>query len=287
MKTKNIFKYSAIYCLILVIISLGFSYSLNKTIETHFNNGLLEKIVVEKNKDYTLTYYYNDIEMESYPSYYAGMQSQIYGQLLYADNGLVYNRQTPMGVQSFVIDYSWLPSGEYSKDGIKHYLKQHRLVMLLRTTYLSTGWSYMALMCILLLFISKLILPTIIFMLSNIFSYFKYRSIPEYNASTDRLKYYELYRSLIMTKTLNRYSKSRDFIIFTCIYSYLVVYLLILNNSVSYFIQYLPTLSLIFIGLSTIFCLYYITQVVTDNENKLLLKELTKKLNIRYNEKDT
>lgn len=281
MENKKLIKYSLIYFLILFIPTLIFSISLNKSMESYFNNGLLDTLEVKNNPDYTLSYYYKGVEMDTYPTYSEAMNEDKYGILLYADNGLVYNRKTPLGTQSYIIDYSWLNSNTYNKDNIIHYVTYNKNMMILRTIYLSSGWVYMLFVFIIFLIIFKILSPTLLFFLVNIFTYFKYKSIPFKDISKEQFKYFELFRSLILTQVTNRLKSSKYFIYFSMIISYLFIMMLYNNESIAYINDLLFPIIFIYSGLLLVYNIYLIVRVLTDKETKTLTKELKNKLDIK------
>lgn len=270
MESKRILKYSLSFFIILISINFLFSYSLNKAIQTHFENGVLENLTVEYKNDYTVNYYYDGIKMDSYERYSDAMNQDKYGVLLYSNNGLTYNRKTPLGNQSYIIDYSWLKKGVYNEKDILDYTKNHKWLMLFRTSYLSSGWIYILGITILLFYIMKLIVPTILFFLINIITYFKYKSIPDKEKSDEQFKNFELFRSLILTKSLNKFKESREYFIITLFYSYFMIYAILVNSSVYYIQTFLIPIILIYLGILTFISLYVVVKVLYENEFKKL-----------------
>ena len=281
METKKLIKFTIYYFLILMTTTFIFSYSLNKSMENYFNNGLLDTLEVKNNKDYTLSYYYKNVKMETYDSYSDAMRDNKFGILLYANNGLVYNRKTPLGTQSYIIDYSWLTSNTYNKNNIIHYIKTKKILMILRTMYLSYGWIYILTLFIVFLITFKILSPTLLFFMVNIFTYFKYKSIPFDEISKEQFKYFELFRSLILTQANNRLKKSNYFVIFSMAFSYLIIMLLHLNNNLNYFNDLILPIIFIFSGILAFYCIYIISSILTDKETKTLTKEIRDKLNIK------
>lgn len=281
METKKLIKFTIYYFLILITTTFIFSYSLNKSMENYFNNGLLDTLEVKNNKDYTLSYYYKNVEMETYDSYSDAMRDDKFGILLYANNGLVYNRKTPLGTQSYIIDYSWLNSNTYNKNNIIHYVTTKKTLMILRTMYLSYGWIYILTLFILFLIIFKILSPTLLFFIVNIFTYFKYKSIPFDEISKEQFKYFELFRSLILTQANNKLKKSNYFVIFSMAFSYLIIMLLYLNNNLNYFNDVILPIIFIFSGILAFYCIYIISRILTDKETKTLTKEIRDKLDIK------
>lgn len=281
METKKLIKFTIYYFLILITTTFIFSYSLNKSMENYFNNGLLDTLEVKNNKDYTLSYYYKNVEMETYDSYSDAMRDDKFGILLYANNGLVYNRKTPLGTQSYIIDYSWLNSNTYNKNNIIHYVTTKKTLMILRTMYLSYGWIYILTLFILFLIIFKILSPTLLFFIVNIFTYFKYKFIPFDEISKEQFKYFELFRSLILTQANNKLKKSNYFVIFSMAFSYLIIMLLYLNNNLNYFNDVILPIIFIFSGILAFYCIYIISRILTDKETKTLTKEISDKLDIK------
>lgn len=281
MDNKKLVKYSIVFFLILFIPTLIFSISLNKSMESYFNNGLLDTLEVKNNSDYSLDYYYKGVKMETYSTYSEAMLDDKYGILLYADNGMVYNRKTPLGTQSYVIDYSWLNSNTYNKDNIIHYVTYNKNMMILRTLYLSSGWTYMLFIFIIFMILLKVLSPTLLFFAVNIFTYFKYKSIPFEEISKEQFKYFELFRSLILTQTNNRLKKGKYFIYFSMIVSYLFIMMLYNNESIAYINSLIFTIISIYAGFLLIYSIYLIVRVLTDKETKTLTKELKTKLDIK------
>lgn len=280
MKFPRILKYTVVFASILFFITTVFSYSLSSSIDTYFNNGLLDNLEVKQKSDYSKTYYYKEVEMESYPSYREAMLNGKTGILLYAENGLVYNRKTLVGTQSLILDYNWLSTGEFNKEEIKNYFKENKILTNLRTTYLTQSLWYMILLFFILLLATRYISPTIIFLLSTVVTYFKYKTIPEQDNSSERLKFFELYRGIVHTKTLNRLEKSKEIILFASLFTYFTILSLNTNGTLSYLPSISIPLILAYVGVLSILLMHLVNQTVTDNENIVLEKELAQKLNL-------
>lgn len=272
MESKRIFKYLFYLFTTLFVINLIFSISLNNSLSNHFKNGLLDNVNVKTNTDYTLDYYYNGVKMDSFDYYADAMREQRHGILLYANNGLVYNRKTPLGNQSYVIDYSWLKKGIYDKEDIISYIDNNKLIMLFRIMYLSNGWLYILSVSLILMFIMKITVPSLLFFTVNIMTYFKYKSIPDKEKSDEQFKNFEIFRSLILTKSLNEFKKSRDYMFITIIYSYLVIYLMLINSSIDFLPNFIFPIILVYLGILTVVSLYTTIKVLYDIEFKKLSK---------------
>lgn len=276
MEMKKLIKFSSMFFAILFLVTFLFSLSFNQSMRKHLNDGLLENTRVELNEDYTKSFYYKDVKMNNVGSYSEAIQEPKYGVLLYANDGLIYNRKTPIGTQSFVVAFPWLPNSEFNQKEIIKYVNNNRTLMVFRTMYLSSGWLYMFLLYVILLFVYKLIYPTILYFLTSFIAYIKYKTIPFDSISKEQFKNFELFRSLIFTSTTNRLDKNTSFLYVTMFFSYLTIYMLYLNNTLHLFYTVLPTIISIYISIIVFLCLYKTTSTLRENELKKLMKEFPK-----------
>lgn len=273
MKTKIILKYSGLFFLILFIITFIFSYSFNSNMLSHINKGLLESTTVVQKKDYNKEFSYKGVVMESFDSYSEAMSEPKFSTLLYANDGVVYNRKTPIGTQTFVIAFSWINGNDFDAEGMKNYVNDNFLLMILRTIYLSNAWMYMFIIYIILLLIYKAVIPPFIFIGISIFSFVKYKTLPK-NILEKQAKNLELYRSLILTSSFNRLSKNTSFLYLSMFYTYMSVYLVYLNNSLYFFETYLPIILSTYVGIVLIHCIYTVSKVLLDKEVLKIQKEI-------------
>lgn len=275
MKNTFIVKYFILYVFILTVISFIFSYSFISVISDKFNDSILDDVMVINDSEYNKEYYVNDLLITSYSNYSEAIQKDKFGELLFANDGIVYNRKTPIGKQSFVIDYSWLSSNTFSKKEIIKYLKNHKLLMIIRTMYLTGGFTHLILLGLLLIIILKLISPTLIFLITSIYTYIKFKELQTIvNSSSNSIKFFELYRGLILTKITNKVKQSKFLLLFTFSYAYLTVYLFILKGNLN--LVYTLSLNIIFVyvGLLLFILSYFLFQTIIDSETKKLIDEL-------------
>lgn len=286
MSLKRIFKYTFIYAGFLIAISLFFSINLSSAITNYIQNGLLDPLEVKQDSNYKKEYYYKDTKMDSFNSYSDAYYEGKYSLLLYADNGLIYKRKTPIGTQAYILDYSWLSKNDYDKKEIVSYVTDNQLIMILRTLYLTTSLWYMILVFIVLLVIARYISQPILYIYSNILAYYKYKSLSKEQPEKNRMKYYELFRGLIVTKSLNALDKSKELMLMTGFYAYFIIYFLSIKSSLGLLSEITLPILLFYLGFLSVFLLFIILKVNSDNENKLLIKELSDKLNINQTDLD-
>lgn len=256
---KNIkIKYFTGFTLILVLLSFIFSYNFFSTIKNNISNGWLDYVKVEQH-----TFNYSD-----------SIGSDAYNELLFSNNGFIYKRKTPIGQQTFVFDYNWIDSGSLNDVEIKEYLENNRLLMLMRTMYLTQMPIIILIVSIILLIVTNILSPTLLYLFSEIFTYVRKRQLKDLE---NELKYLELYKSLLLTKVNRLFEQSRDYLIIIFIYSYFTLYLLDINSSIAQIVHLLPTILSVYVGILSIICLSKIIHIITTNEIKKLTRELLNK----------
>lgn len=266
MKLKKFIVTILIYGSLFGGVNLVLAYTLVNQMEGFFQEGLLDIVGVSYSVKGEIAYEINGNPITHFDKYGEALRLGKEEQLLYADNGLALKRNSPIGKQFYVIDYSWLPKGRYDEQDVKEYVKDNRLIMILRSAYLTDSVMYGTLLFIALYGLSYYLVPSILVLLANIYIFFKGRKVKGRDLDYD---YSDLAKSMLVKLMNKKYEKTWDMPLIIGIISYFVSSTNVVNTIILGSSSY-AWVGLLYIAIITSLCLHYLQQVYMDIDLKRL-----------------
>lgn len=266
MKLKKFIVTILIYGSIFGGVNLLLAYTFVTQMEDYIQEGLLDIVDVSYTNKGSIAYEINGNPLEPFESYAVALRDGRNEQLLFAENGLALKRKSPIGQQYYVIDYSWLDKGRYDEQDIKDYVKEHRGVMLLRSSYLTDSVLYGSILFITLYALSFYLVPMLLLFLSNFYIFLKKQKAK--NREID-YEYEDLAKSMISKLLHNQYDKSWDMPLMVGILSYYVSSQSVVNVVLlgdSNFIWF----GLLYVALLLGLCVNYLLKVYNNLDYKRL-----------------
>lgn len=256
------------------------AYTLVTQMEGFFQEGLLDIVGVSYSEKGEIAYSINDTPITHFDKYGEALRLGKEEQLLYADNGLALKRNSPIGKQYYVIDYSWLPKGRYDETDIKDYVSNNRMLLLLRSSYLTDTVLYGTVLFSALYGLSYYLVPSIVYILANIYIYFK--GLKNKGRELD-YEYSDLAKSMLIKLMNNKYAKAWDMPLVIGILSYFVSSTNVVNTIVLGTSSY-AWVGLLYLLIVILLCVHYLQQVYMDIdlkrlESKMLNEDTTKNNN--------
>lgn len=242
------------------------AYTLVTQMEGFFQEGLLDIIEVNYSEKGEIAYEINGNPITHFDKYGEALRLGKEEQLLYADNGLALKRNSPIGKQYYVIDYSWLPKGRYDEQDVKDYVKDNKLIMLLRSTYLTDSVLYGTVLFSALYGLSYYLVPSILGLLANIYIFFKGKKVKGRDLDYD---YSDLAKSMLIKLMNKKYEKTWDMPLIIGILSYFVSSTNVVNTIILGSSSF-AWVGLLYISIITSLCLHYLQQVYMDIDLKRL-----------------
>lgn len=249
-----------IYALTILFIAFVFSGTLVGSFRDTIDKGLLDRVeyVTDKSEEILKI---DGVESKLYPSYNEAIYLGNVETVLFAKNGLAFKKRTPMGIQSYIIDYSWLKGKEFNPERVKEYVNDNEPLMLIRSVYLTEFTYPIIILFMLLLYVSILVMDSLIPIIATIFSAFKHRGF--------KTEMFDLTKSLLVSKITHKYKKSWDIPIVLGIYTYFLkdFYLTISDSSIlTSILGLIPS----FLGILLLMSIYYAFSVsISIDENKI------------------
>ncbi len=266
MKLKKFIVTILIYGSLFGGVNLVLAYTLVNQMEGFFQEGLLDIVGVSYSVKGEIAYEINGNPITHFDKYGEALRLGKEEQLLYADNGLALKRNSPIGKQFYVIDYSWLPKGRYDEQDVKEYVKDNRLIMILRSAYLTDSVMYGTLLFSALYGLSYYLVPSILVLLANIYIFFKGRKVKGRDLDYD---YSDLAKSMLVKLMNKKYEKTWDMPLIIGIISYFVSSTNVVNTIILGSSSY-AWVGLLYITIITSLCLHYLQQVYMDIDLKRL-----------------
>lgn len=266
MKLKKFIVTILIYGSLFGGVNLVLAYTLVNQMEGFFQEGLLDIVGVSYSVKGEIAYEINGNPITHFDKYGEALRLGKEEQLLYADNGLALKRNSPIGKQFYVIDYSWLPKGRYDEQDVKEYVKDNRLIMILRSAYLTDSVMYGTLLFSALYGLSYYLVPSILVFLANIYIFFKGRKVKGRDLDYD---YSDLAKSMLVKLMNKKYEKTWDMPLIIGIISYFVSSTNVVNTIILGSSSY-AWVGLLYIAIITSLCLHYLQQVYMDIDLKRL-----------------
>ena len=273
MKWKKFLVTMLIYGSLFGGINLLLAYTFVFQMEDYIHEGILDIVDVSYDSKGDITYEIEGTPIDAFESYAVALRKGGNERLLFADNGLAVKRQSPIGQQYYVIDYSWLPKGRYDVKDIKSYVDNNRGVMLLRSSYLTDSVLFGTVLFGALYGLSLYLVPMILMFLSHIYIYFKKRKASFRNID---FEYEDLAKSMILKLLHNEYDRNWDSPLLIGVLAYFVSSQSVINviiTSNSTFIWLWFVYIFLLIGLS----INYLMKVYQDIDYKRLENKMLQK----------
>lgn len=236
--------------------------------ENFIQEGLLDDIAVVYESNGTMKYRVNESYVTPYEKYGEALRLGDDGIILFAKNGLALKRTNLLGKQYYVIDFDWLPSGKYDEKEITQYVTENRAIMLGRSSYLSDSVIFGTVMFAVFYGISFYIIPTILLGLSKLYIWLKSRKKEQVN-----YEYSELAGSMLLKLLHKRWERSWEPQVMLGFLSYIVSSTNMANTAIVTE-DSLSWVSLLYVVLLIIICLYYLQDVYTNIDLKRLERKM-------------
>lgn len=277
MKFKKFIVTILIYGSLFGGVNLLLAVTLVTQMEGFFQEGLLDIVEVDYSEKGEIAYEINGNPIKHFDKYGEALRLGKEEQLLFSANGLALKRNSPIGKQYYVIDYSWLPKGRYDEQDIKDYVKDNRTILILRSSYLTDSVLYGTVLFSALYGLSYYLVPTILVLLSNIYIYFKGLKVKGRELDYD---YSDLAKSMLLKLMNKKYEKSWDMPLVIGILSYFVSSTNVVNTIILGSSSY-AWVGLLYILIISALCVHYLQQVYMDIdlkrlESKMLQEDLPK-----------
>lgn len=253
------------------------AYSLVTQMEGFFQEGLLDIVSVSYSDKGEIAYAINDNPITHFDKYGEALRLGKEEQLLFADNGIALKRQSPIGNQYYVIDYSWLPKGRYDEQDIKNYVEENSGIMIMRSAYLTDSVLYGTVLFSALYGLSYYLVPALLFILSNIYILFKGKKAKDRELDYE---YSDLAKSMLLKLMNKKYEKAWDMPLIIGVLSYFVsstsvVNTVVMGNSYAW-------VGVLYFTIIIALSIHYLQQVYMDIdlqrlESKMLQEDKFKK----------
>lgn len=217
-KWKKYIKACLLFSVVATLVSLLMSTYLVENMERHIVTGTLDSLNIDYDDEGNIRADADGVDIGVYEHYQVAMMYGDSNRFLVANNGIVFKTKVFSTEYHYVIDFNWLPSGEYNHDEIVDYVSNNKMMQVLRTGYLSGGIMLALFVYPVWLLVGVYLTPLLLVVVSWL--YVKFRVYDSYGGDKEQVvRMRKLTRSQFLHRLNNRYNDSLDIYIVTCMYS--------------------------------------------------------------------